>query len=58
MKLSEEAKAARREADRKSWLKKAVEYGIPTEGREFAAIKEARQIYMANYWERRAKGEI
>lgn len=55
MKLSEEAKAARREAERKSWLKKAVEYGISTDGREEEAIKEARRIYTADYWERRAQ---
>lgn len=55
MKLSEEAKAARREADRKTWLKKVVEYGLEVEGREDEAIKEARRIYTANYWERRAK---
>ena len=56
MALSAEAKAARREADRLGWLKKAVEYGIEVEGREAEAIKEARKIYYEQYWERRARG--
>ena len=56
MALSEEAKQARREADRQSWLKKAIEYGIKVEGREPEAIKEARKIYYEDYWERKAQG--
>ena len=56
MALSNEARAVKREADRQFWLKKAVDYGIETEGREPEAIKEARKIYYDDYWERRARG--
>lgn len=54
MALSEAARKARREADRKFWLKKAVEYGIETKDREPEAIREARKIYKDDYWERKA----
>jgi hypothetical protein len=55
MARSPEARRAKREADRRSWLKKAEQYGIKTEGREEEAIKEARKIYYDEYWERRAQ---
>jgi len=58
MALSEAAKKAKAEQDRKYWLKKCKQYGINTEGRESAAIKEARRIYNNDYWERKARGEI
>lgn len=55
MALSPEAKQAKREATRQSWLNKAIDYGIEVEGREAEAIKEARKIYYEDYWERRAQ---
>jgi len=58
MALSKEAKQAKREATRQSWLNKAIEYGIKVEGREAEAIKEARKIYYEDYWERRAQDAL
>ena len=58
MALSEAAKRARADSDRKYWLRKCQAYGIKTEGRENEAIKEARRIYNNDYWERKARGEI
>ena len=55
MALSPEAKQARREAQRRSWLKMAQRHGIKTQGREEEAIKEIRKIYYEEYWERRAQ---
>jgi hypothetical protein len=54
MALSPEAQEVKRKHNRQFWLKKAADYGIPTEGREDEAIKEARKIYTDDYWERKA----
>lgn len=59
MALSPEAKELKRQQTakymHKHWIKKAQQYGIPTEGREAEAINEAKKRYDDEYWERKAK---
>ena len=58
MALSPMARELKRAQDNRFWIKKAQEYGISMEGRtEQDVIKEARKIYMDNYWEQKAQSK-
>jgi len=41
---------------REYWLKKAKAYGIPTEGREVEAAREAERMYRKEYRARKKVG--
>lgn len=40
---------------KKYWLNKAIQYGIPTEGRELEAAKEAEAQYRKEYRHKKAQ---